>query len=335
MEPLPQATQSASDRPADWPRWVVVGLFLVAWIHPIAQVTARLNWRLDLMTHFQEPALAVTILGLCVALLFRRRVFAALLLGLSLYQAVPLAAVWGPNPVPPTRASGKPIRILMVNVYELNDRYDLVAAQIRREDPDVVGLVEVTPQWVAGLNRTGIVRDYPYRRSMPFGARGLALWFKTPPLEFPSVEVLTPLGNPVQAARVMLGDRPCTLWLVHPPNPLYDHDHCNEEILALGRRIGREPGSRVAIGDFNRTDGSPYFHDFVRLSGLRDSRTGFGRQGSWPSWSPYRIAIDHAFVSDDVSVVARRVGPDVGSDHRPLLLEIAPARIDASSADRR
>jgi endonuclease/exonuclease/phosphatase (EEP) superfamily protein YafD len=335
MEPLPHAKQAASDRPTAWRRLVVVGLFLTALIHPIAQLTARLNWRLDLATHFQEPALAVTVVGLIAALLSRNRVFAALFLGLGLYQAIPLMAVWGPNPVPPSRATGKPLRILMANVHDVNDRYDLLAALIRREAPDVVGLVEVTPQWVDGLNRTGIVQSYPQRRSMPFGSRGLAVWFKTPALEILPIEVLTPLGNPIQAARVKLGDRSCTLWLVHPPNPLFDHDLCNEEILALGRRIGRESGTRVAIGDFNRTDGSPYFHDFVRLSGLRDSRIGFGRQGSWPSWSPYRIAIDHAFVSDDISVVARRLGPDVGSDHRPLLLEIAPARIEASSEARR
>jgi endonuclease/exonuclease/phosphatase family metal-dependent hydrolase len=55
--------------------------------------------------------------------------------------------------------------------------------------------------------------------------------------------------------------------------------------------------------------------------------TGFGREGSWPSWlpSPLRIAIDHAFVSNDLAVVARRLGPKIGSDHLRLIFELAPA----------
>jgi len=335
MEPEPLAKTPASNRPVRRRYWVVIPLFTAALVHPLAQAAARLNWRFDLISHFQEPALALTLLGLVAALWFRTKNFAALLLALSIYQILPLTAVWRPNPVPASTATGKPARILMVNVHDINDRYDLLSALIRREAPDIVGLVEVTTEWVEGLNQTGVTRDYPYRRALPFGARGLAIWFKSRPVEFRPFEVLTPYGNPVYCARFQLDDRLCSLWLVHPPNPLRDHELSSDEILALGRRIGKEPGTRLAIGDFNRTDGSPFFHDFIRLSGLRDSRIGFGRQGSWPSGFPYRIAIDHAFVSEDLCVISRRLGPDVGSDHRPLLLEIAPARRAASSAERR
>ena len=41
---------------------------------------------------------------------------------------------------------------------------------------------------------------------------------------------------------------------------------------------------------------------------------------------PQRLMIDHAFVSSDWRLLGRRVGPDVGSDHRPLIFDLAVAR---------
>ncbi|HEV3121596.1 MAG TPA: endonuclease/exonuclease/phosphatase family protein, partial [Isosphaeraceae bacterium] len=140
-------------------------------------------------------------------------------------------------------------------------------------------------------------------------------------------EVLSPPGNPVAHATMLLGGKVRHLWLVHPSNPLSERGRhsSNGELAALAGRIRSTPGSHVVFGDLNRTDGSPFFQDFERVSGLRDSRLGFGRQASWPVWSPYQIAIDHAFVSPDLAVTDRRLGPKIGSDHRPLLLEVAPA----------
>ena len=337
MEPQPLAPEPAARKSwrTQYRSLIIACCVIIPLIHPLAQRAARWDWRLDLLTHFQEPALVATIVCLIVALLARIRTLSAFLALLGLYQIVPLTAVWRTNPVSATRAAGKPVRIFVVNVHDINDRYDLVADLIRKERPDIVGLVELTANWDAAMKRSDVIRQFPYRRSIPLGSSGLALWFRNPPVEFLPLEVLTPFGNPIQGARFKLGDRDCTLWLVHPPNPLHDHEFSNDEILALGRRIGEEKGTRVVLGDFNRTDGSPYFADFKRLSGLRDSRIGFGRQASWPSWSPYRIAIDHAFVSDDVAVVSRRIGPDVGSDHRPLLLDLAPARIESRSEKTR
>ena len=107
------------------------------------------------------------------------------------------------------------------------------------------------------------------------------------------------------------------------------------ELAALADRIGRTSGSQLVIGDLNRTDGSPFFHDFLQISGLRDSRLGFGRQASWPVWSPYRISIDHAFATSDLAIIDRRLGPDIGSDHFPLIIDVAPAARVISSTSAR
>jgi endonuclease/exonuclease/phosphatase family metal-dependent hydrolase len=80
----------------------------------------------------------------------------------------------------------------------------------------------------------------------------------------------------------------------------------------------------MLIGDLNMTSDSPVFQNFLRETGLRDTRAGFGIQATWPTNVPVLwIAIDHCLVSDKVLVHDRRVGPGVGSDHLPLTVDVS------------
>ncbi|HEX8199542.1 MAG TPA: endonuclease/exonuclease/phosphatase family protein [Isosphaeraceae bacterium] len=305
-------------------RLVPTLLGIAAVVHPLATLAARWSWRADLLTHFQEPALAVSLLAAGL-LAWRRRWAAAGLAVLALFQAGEVYRYAGTNPVAPDPRDPTRLRILMSNVLDDNVGYDLLEAVIRAERPDVVGLVEVSDAWIAGL--ANVRREFPYRYEFPAGARGLALWFRRPPRSVDPPRIPLPGGNPVLHATLDFAGRRRHLWLVHPPNPLSRRGRSRgrAELAALAGVIGGAGGSAVVVGDLNRTDGSPLFADFLRATGLRDSRLGFGRQPSWPAGGPYRIAIDHAFVTPDLAVVSRHLGPDIGSDHLPLILDIAPA----------
>jgi endonuclease/exonuclease/phosphatase (EEP) superfamily protein YafD len=57
---------------------------------------------------------------------------------------------------------------------------------------------------------------------------------------------------------------------------------------------------------------------------LRDSQLGFGVQPSFPTFSwAIRIPIDHCLVSPEVVVLDRKLAPSVGSDHFPVMVELA------------
>jgi len=44
---------------------------------------------------------------------------------------------------------------------------------------------------------------------------------------------------------------------------------------------------------------------------------------SWPTWSSLlRVPLDNCLVSSRVVVTAHRDGPDIGSDHRPLVVDL-------------
>jgi endonuclease/exonuclease/phosphatase (EEP) superfamily protein YafD len=298
----------------------LAGLLGAALVHPAATLLGRYDWRVDLITHFDVPALVVTLIA-GAGLVRRYPRVAVVLLCLALAQAAPLFRYAGSNPVPPDERAPQRFRILMANVLKDNPEYAKLEQLIQRERPDVVGLVELTQEWVEGL--ASVREEYPYRIEVPTGFSGLALWFRAPPTVLdPPVYPLEGAG-PFLHAEFRFAGRPRHLWLVHPRMPFARKGR--PELETLARFIGGTPGSRIVIGDLNTTEGSPRFSDFLWATGLRDSRLGFGRQPSWPTNLPYRIALEHALLSEDLAVAARRLGPAVGSDHFPLILDLAPA----------
>jgi endonuclease/exonuclease/phosphatase (EEP) superfamily protein YafD len=206
-----------------------------------------------------------------------------------------------------------------------NDGWAALSRLIKQTNPDIVALAEVSPAWFQGLQE--VAASYPHRVDLGFGFQGLSLWFRERPYLFDMPNLPTLDGSPYLRVSFPFAGSTRHLWLIHPSSPLRRRGRFEgyPELSSLAKRIRENGGSTIVIGDFNSTDGSPYFRDFEAVTGLRDTRLGFGRQSSWPVGFPYQIAIDHAFVSNDLAVTARWRGPSIGSDHRPIIVDLAPS----------
>jgi endonuclease/exonuclease/phosphatase (EEP) superfamily protein YafD len=81
------------------------------------------------------------------------------------------------------------------------------------------------------------------------------------------------------------------------------------------------------MGDFNATPWSRPYRRLHNGTGTCDTRAGYGVQASYPadSWL-LRIPIDHVLASCNVGVRDRRIGPDVGSDHLPVIVDLVLPR---------
>jgi endonuclease/exonuclease/phosphatase (EEP) superfamily protein YafD len=83
-------------------------------------------------------------------------------------------------------------------------------------------------------------------------------------------------------------------------------------------------GPVVVVGDLNITPYSPLFQDWLARTGLTDTRRGRTLSPSWPVQLPIvGVPIDHCVVSHDVVIVRHRRLPAFGSDHYPILAELA------------
>ena len=169
------ALASKSARPLGW------AFAAASVVQPLATWLARVDWHADLIAHFREPAMVVSLLAAVMMSRIRRPI--AIGLGLLLvWQAWGLSLCWWPNPVPPDSGSPTRLRVLVANVLVENEEPDALIALIRRERPDVVGLIEVSSRWLTMLEP--VRSEFPYRYEYPFDddGRGLALWLRREPI---------------------------------------------------------------------------------------------------------------------------------------------------------
>ena len=83
-------------------------------------------------------------------------------------------------------------------------------------------------------------------------------------------------------------------------------------------------GAYLVVGDLNATPWSSSFGLLLDRGSLRNSQVGFGVQPSFSANTNvlFRVPIDHLLHSDSLTVRERKLGPRLGSDHFPLLVDL-------------
>jgi endonuclease/exonuclease/phosphatase (EEP) superfamily protein YafD len=276
---------------------------------------------LELICHFRvQYTIGAVVLGLvCVAI--AEWAGAAISLT-SVFLNFPVVALRGRSPRSP-EISGRRFKLMLMNVYRLNRRYDLCVDRIRKHQPDVVIVQEVDEEWARELEC--LRGDYPFADVQPLSdGSGIALYscvaFDPLPAALPEDR-----ARPGILAKLWGGE--LTILSIHPRAPIRrGHFELRNRMLSAGAAVIREiSGPKICVGDLNTTMWSRYFKDFVGQSGLRNVRDGFGVLATWPTFMGAKwmmIPIDHCLVSNDISVVSATVGEHIGSDHLPLIVEL-------------
>jgi endonuclease/exonuclease/phosphatase (EEP) superfamily protein YafD len=235
-------------------------------------------------------------------------------------------------------AGGERIKLVWSNVYYWNDDVDALAAFLRAEQPDLIVMAELTP---ALLSRLEPLRaDYPHTlECVRLYYCQLGVLSRRP---FTSME----LRHDAKASRRLLrigidvGGTPLTLYATHLTSPMSGGRRTlqDEQIGDVARFIAAEPGPLVLVGDLNATPWSrpmARFREGARPVGAAAQAVpldasnlteGPGLVPSWPAAAPgplFRIPIDHVMARAGAHVASRTTGPVVGSDHLPIIAEIA------------
>jgi endonuclease/exonuclease/phosphatase (EEP) superfamily protein YafD len=298
-------------------------------------------WAFDLFSHFRVQY-AVAALVLAIALLLLRRWRAAWLpivvAALNLWFVVPLFVATEATDVNAAAPARDHLRVLSVNVFGFNNEYDRVLDYVRRERPDVLVVLEVTPAWAAALSR--LAPEYRYQWIHPGDLRsGIALMSRRTPLGVQQID-LGGTGEPSLLLTVPTADGPLSILGTHLYWPLGDRVAAvrNRQLETLGRVSRSHETPLLIAGDLNVTQFSPHFRRLLREGSLRDCAAGRGLQPTWPARVPFLfIRIDHCVATQGVRVQDVRVGDYVGSDHYPIVIDVAviqAARVDATPGRR-
>jgi endonuclease/exonuclease/phosphatase (EEP) superfamily protein YafD len=274
----------------------------------------------ELFTHFRLQYLVVAVLLAVVFLWYRDRNFTVLLILVSILNASFIVPWYRDNP---EAAAGPQIKLLHANVHSSNTDYQRLIDLVASEQPDIIFLQEVTPEWEAGV--ASLSKQYPYAYvESREGNFGIALYSKLP---FDSAAHVSspPLNHPTIIASVLLGGERLTLISTHPTIPIghsyYARNEQLESVTQLARRVS---GPVAVIGDLNETIWGPRYARLEQLAGLRNARRGFGILPTWPTFMPLAmIPIDHVLVSVELKVLETHTGKRFGSDHLPLLVTLA------------
>jgi endonuclease/exonuclease/phosphatase (EEP) superfamily protein YafD len=214
------------------------------------------------------------------------------------------------------------LRLLVANVEYGNHDYGRLARLVDETDPDLIALTELTPAWVHGLKSA--LHDYPFRRLAPEeGAYGAGLYSRVD-LDESRVVQLPAGGSPSVVATVAIGARQAAVVVTHVHTP-FAGDRRTRQLHALARELRGLGKPAVVCGDFNAVPWSQPIYDLAEDADLRSVYGRFGLAATWPANSSrlFRIPLDNCLLGEQVAVADRRVGPDIGSDHLPLIVDLA------------
>lgn len=281
---------------------------------------------IDLPSHFVlQYAVAIAVL-LPLTGFLRMPKTAVVLLCLVLLNGWQLHAQLMPMPAAP--AAGKPLKILQVNTLYLNKNFDGIKNLIATEKPDLIAGSETNHELAAYLKT--LEKDYPHQALHPQGdnPRGLALLSKIPFTKQDKI-YYDHAKIPSQGFTITFEDQKIRFISVHPSTPMTDEGLVSRDNIFknIFKKMQKEkPDNLVILGDFNATPWCPALKKLTVDLDMTNSRNGKGLMPSWHSGFPgplFRIPIDHVLVSSKLTALTHRLGPDIGSDHFPTIVEIA------------
>lgn len=276
-------------------------------------------WVLDLVAAFR-PQLTLVLLVMTTILAMGRWPRTALVIGLVM--AINLATIV-PLFLSGTRAATRDLRILSFNVLANNEDYEEVIEFIKASGADLVVLHEASEPWEEALGEADL---------------GYTIWLNRNREDIFSSVVLASPDAVVESYGFRLDDpRAVAIRLssgvsvlaIHPLSPQRSPraELRDRQLAFAGDWVKDQTGPVIVTGDFNATPFSYPYRRLRKTTGLNDSIRGFGLELSYPARLPsfFQVSIDHLLFSEGLAVVDRRLGPALGSDHFPLIVDLAVA----------
>lgn len=246
--------------------------------------------------------------------------------GAALVAVLHLVVLWPAMTGEERPAEPADLRVATANVLYRSGLVALDTRAVVAEDADVLLLQEITPRVWARIESV-VTASHPYVatnvRDDPLGS----VIASRIPLR--DDRVLLAAGRPVLSVVIDVDGTPVRLWNVHTTAPSTRRGRAvrDEMLRDMAALAAADPLPLVAAGDYNATSWHPAFDDFIDDAGLRDAHDVVGR-GLAGSWKTLRVEalIDHVVVSAHWRVLRVHEGEGLGSDHRPVIADLALRR---------
>jgi len=303
---------------------IIAAAGCLAAVGTVAGFASGLWWPFDLACHFRVQYLVTLASAALLLALTRKKVWAAVLAAFALMNLAVIAPLYFSADRPPLAPDVPTYRVFLLNVLTSNTRYDKVEAALRDYSPDFILLQEVNSTWLDNL--AGLRKSHPFSLERPRGDNFGIAFFSRLPLTGSRIVTIGEADVPSVCAQVKLDGDTLTVVGIHALPPRIDGPAVerNDQLEAIPAFLEGTRSPVLVMGDLNVTPWSAHFRRLLAESGLCDSARGFGVQPTFPSatW-PLRIPIDHCLHSKHIVITERQRGPDLGSDHLPVIVTFA------------
>lgn len=313
------------------PAWTigVVGLFTAILV---TALSGAFSIRADSVNILAPYWLALAIITLGIGEWVQRKrprsqlgwVATALLGAFILLTAFLLAPLAASRALP---EAGRSFRLVSFNMYKANADPSRVSAWLSRQNADIIVLLEASPNNRKALE--GLRALYPYAYNCSAGGSCSTLILSRAPAEeaWPLARGDADNRRTLSAivARFRLGgiDLPITALHLSRPWPLGnqrgDVGTLTEAVASMGR-------GGIVVGDFNS---APWTFTARSVARASATRLASGATGTWPAdagLAALMLPLDQLYIGSCLSVTALHKGPDLGSDHLPLVADISAGR---------
>ncbi|MDZ4288299.1 MAG: endonuclease/exonuclease/phosphatase family protein [Prosthecobacter sp.] len=279
------------------------------------------HWALDLFSHFRWQYLAACVAAVIWTVLRKRRwvtLISVVTLLLNGWLVGHLMIGTGEGRVPRDQC----LRVVSLNVLTSNLNKERVLAYLRGVDADVIFLMEVNAEWMRALEL--LKESHPQCLVEPREDNFGVAMFSRLPLETVKLVDLGEAGVPSIEARLKYRERDMVILGTHPLPPtgaVYAAER-DSQLRSVAAHVAGLSMPALVIGDLNST---PWSHGMrlIKADGKLD--LGSASNVAMPTWkvgTVLAIPIDHALCSAPLRITRKTVAPDVGSDHRPLEVEV-------------
>lgn len=213
--------------------------------------------------------------------------------------------------------------IEVVNVLRENQKYDTVRNEINGNSPDIVVIQELDDKWSEELQP--VKENYPfmYEISRDDGF-GIALYSKIHITEIRKLNVGM-LDIPAISAFCDYEGKVFEIICIHTTPPTNQTYFKNTQKITqdLADYIAENGHNAIIAGDFNTSHYSYNYKNFIKTSKMKDLSSIF--HPTWPTFLlfPFRITLDHIFITKSFAVRDYAIGKNIGSDHLPIWAEIS------------
>jgi len=305
-----------------------VVLFIIGTMASLATVLGFFGatwWGWDRIADWRFLLLLILVVtSIVYGFVFRRAVSAVFLVA-AIVNAVLLAPLWLSTQSAPE--SSDRLRVVSLDASGSGDHRKAIATWVHSVEADVALLYRTTGDWTDTLATVGV----PYRivpAALGSEALGQAIVLVRRNI---AVTPLDPVPGSDLTLLVDVGGTPTKLvgLAVQNPGSTFESDQRIARFTSVNSAVAESTEPVVVAGNLETSRWSHAFD--VIANGLNNSEDGFGYAATWPRNDPPLIGaymglpLDHALYRGNITVPVRRVGPDLGPAHRPLLFDISPA----------